>query len=235
MNLSKLKPYLKYVPIALVGLFLVLWIGSCFKARDLTDDYSILKGKEEILRKQLEAKDKLLKKAEADYEERINYLNGNLDSYSTLIWGLQDDVDAEKLKVVDLKKKLAAVPAGDLSAENAILKGINETQGKLIVKMELQIAKLGPPREVEQPDGTIEITYPPGTITWNLNQMYLESVYRGDKWRDGYQGAVVLLEVRARIIKDIEKDLKRCRMWTTAKTGVVVALAAAVAYGLVKK
>ena len=232
------KLWVKYKVYIIVGLILVLGImltvQTC-KVRRGYDDLSISKGVEKALQKQLEAKDKLLKENEETYEERIGYLNGHLDLDMTVITELNGDIEAEKAKVEDLKNKLAAVPTGDLSAENTILKGINQEQEKLIVKLEEQIAKLGPPRQVELSDGETEIVYPEGSITWSLNQKYLEAMYRGDKWKEGYDDAIVLLGVRAGLIGDLERSLAKKKASANLNKWVSRGLVVALGVALFKK
>jgi len=235
VNLKKLEPYLKYVALIAALLAVFLWMRSCARARILTDAYSELKGQNQVLQKENDRVDAKLKAEKKIFDDRINELQGALDSHATVISTMETSLEESGVRIQELREELADVPAGDLAGENAVLRKTVKEQDALILTLSDEVQRLGPPKILQLPNGKENIIYPEGSITWGLHQQFLESRYQINLLMAQIDREKALLQVKDNLIASCEGNLKKARMSGKLKNGLVVAGVVVAGYFALKK
>ena len=83
------------------------------------------------------------------------------------------------------------------------------------------IAELGVPYEVEV-SGVMIMKYPPGSVTFNLNEKYEAQFRITDQWKVKYSAQLALSNESDQALNQCMKDIKGIRFGSKIKTGGVI-------------
>lgn len=203
---------IKYVIVVLIVLFgLLLAIG--YKACDLYDENSVLKGRDIEMTRQLEDKHAALKKLSTDNEKLIASLEQNR---------LKAEKAANEYTSAANEIKETFRTVGELKA-NA------ENDKALIVEMEIEINK----RDEAINKLVLAIAEKGKEMRYMRNQ-YTALAIELRKTKLILEESAKLNILRAERIKALEKSLAKTRMGSSLRTGAIIGLAAVAVYGLVK-
>ena len=203
----------KYWKLAALAVIVYVGFSMAFKACDLTDAYSVKVGEYEAVQRQAEldrrAAERDIKNLEKSIKERDKMLED---------------------KQVELARKYAAIDAlnGDISKLNTALAGAKTDAERVVILTEevrAWVAKFSLAEGIiADKDSQI--------LLWQGK--YTDAIKIGDNWKEMYQDYLAQAEACATVNKQLAKELRVSRLGSKIKTGVVIGVAAYVAYTLIK-
>lgn len=203
----------KYWKLGVLAIAVYIAFSMAFKACDLTDAYSVKVGEYQAVKRQAEldrrAAERDIKLLEQSIKER-------------------DKILEDKQK--ELEKKYAAIGAlnGDIAKLNTALAGAKTDAERVVILSEevrAWVAKFSLAEGIiADKDSQI--------LLWQGK--YADSIKIGDNWKKMYQDYLSQAEACATVNKQLAKELRVSRFGSKIKSGVVIGVAAYVAYTLIK-
>jgi len=213
----------------------ILALGIVFLAMDncgSTDKYNKLKGEyntyKAISRVIVADATRTINKK----TEEIERLDGKIDFLQGIIEVKDEDLAELDNKVTNLENEFGNLTDKDAKINN-LTKQVEAWKGKFSISQGI-IDDLGKPIEYYDEHGIKRIKYPEGTITFNLNKKYNAQVKVSNLYRSMYKSVQDVLVVRDKQVKELEKINRRLKLTSKLKTGIVITMAAVVAYSLLK-
>jgi hypothetical protein len=206
----------------------ILVLGIVFLALDNcgnTDKYNKLKG-------EYETYSTISKIIIKESIQAIDVQNDEIGILAKKITYLHGIIEVKDEDLADKEEEL-----GELKRDFADLEECQAQYDKLVEAFSLAkgiIKELGKPIKYYDEHGNRKFRYPEGTVTFNLNEKYEKQIKISTSYKTMYESEHTLRLSGERVIGEGDKALKKIRLFSKAKTGIVVGLSLLILYNMVK-
>ena len=165
-------------------------------------------------------------------KEEIESLNLEISELNVEIVEKEEDISGLGNDLTGLEDEF-----GNLTDKDAKIN--NLTKQVKVWKERFSLAQgivddLGKPIEYYDEHGVKKIKYPEGSITFKLNEKYEAQVVISDSYKTMYETLALNTKKLESIVTAQDWQIKRLRLTSGLKTGIVVGLAGVVLYSLLK-
>lgn len=207
------------VVLCLAIVFLVMdKCGSSRKVDELKGEY---KEASEIAKVERLIKEEIIK----EQKEEIGALNTTIEVKNTTIQDKDKDLVKIKGELGELKQDFESLKECQVQY-NKLVKGFTLAEG--IIK------ELGKPIEYYDEQGNKKFRYPEGTVTFSLNEKYEKQVIISGSYKSMYETLALNTKKLEEIVTAQDWQIKKIKLTSGIKTGIVLGLAGLVVYGVLK-